>query len=456
MIENITKPVVFFKGLITRGHDRSVNIKKNILGLFVIRGLSIAISFILVPLTIHYINPTRYGIWLTLSSIIGWFGFFDIGFGNGLRNRFAEAITKGEDELARIYISTTYAILSLIITVLLVTFFCINPFINWTKILNAPAGMGRELGLLALIVFTFFCLQFVLQLITTVITANQRPAKASMFNFLGSLVSLLIIFILTKTTSGNLIYLGLALGSTPVLVLIASTSWFYTHEYKKYAPSLKYVKFNYARNLMSLGIKFFFIQIASIVLYQTDNIIIAQLFGPAEVTPYNIVYKYFGVVTMVLSIVMMPLWSAFTEAWVKNDIEWIKNTLRKLRIWWIVMSCGTILMLICSNFVYRIWIGANLKIPFSISLVMSIYVMIYAWNGIYTQFLNGVGKIRLQLFSGIWGILLNIPMAIFLGKKIGISGVVLSIVILAAINMVWEPIQVKKILNKTAKGIWDR
>ena len=314
MIENITKPVVFFKGLITRGHDRSVNIKKNILGLFVIRGLSIAISFILVPLTIHYINPTRYGIWLTLSSIIGWFGFFDIGFGNGLRNRFAEAITKGEDELARIYISTTYAILSLIITVLLVTFFCINPFINWTKILNAPAGMGRELGLLALIVFTFFCLQFVLQLITTVITANQRPAKASMFNFLGSLVSLLIIFILTKTTSGNLIYLGLALGSTPVLVLIASTSWFYTHEYKKYAPSLKYVKFNYARNLMSLGIKFFFIQIASIVLYQTDNIIIAQLFGPAEVTPYNIVYKYFGVVTMVLSIVMMPLWSAFTEA----------------------------------------------------------------------------------------------------------------------------------------------
>ena len=82
--------------------------------------------------------------------------------------------------------------------------------------------------------------------------------------------------------------------------------------------------------------------------------------------------------------------------------------------------------------------------------------MIYAWNGIYTQFLNGVGKIRLQLFSGIWGILLNIPMAIFLGKKIGISGVVLSIVILAAINMVWEPIQVKKILNKTAKGIWDR
>jgi O-antigen/teichoic acid export membrane protein len=316
--------------------------------------------------------------------------------------------------------------------------------------------MSRELTTLALIVFSFFCLQFVLQLITTVITANQRPAKASVFNFLGSLFSLLIIFILTKTTSGNLIYLGFALGSTPVLVLIASSIWFYTHEYKRYAPSFKYVRFSHARNLMNLGIKFFFIQIAAIVLYQTDNIIITQLFGPTEVTPYNIVYKYFGVVTMVLSIVMLPLWSAFTEAWVKKDIEWIKGTMKKLRMWWLLMTCGTILMLICSRIVYRLWVGSDLKIPFSISLVMAIYVVIYAWNGIYTQFLNGVGKIRLQLYSGIWGICLNIPMAIFLGKKIGIAGVVLSIVILAAINMVWEPIQVNKILNNTAKGIWDK
>jgi O-antigen/teichoic acid export membrane protein len=456
MIETITKPIVFFKSLITRGHDRSVGIKKNILGLFVLRGCSIAISFILVPLTIHYINPTRYGIWLTLSSIVGWLSFFDIGFGNGLRNRFAEAIAKGEDQLARIYISTTYAILSIIVFVLLLLFLCINPFINWTRILNAPASMGRELGILALIVFVFFCLQFVLQLITTVITANQRPAKASVFNFLGSVFSLIVIFILTKTTSGNLIYLGIALGFTPVLVFVASSAWFYTHEYKKYAPSAKYVKFGYARNLMSLGIKFFFVQIAAIVLYQTDNIIIAQLFGPSQVTPYNIVYKYFGAITMVLSIVIMPLWSAFTEAWVKKDIEWIKSTMKKLRIWWMVMSFFTVIMLVFSNFVYRVWVGSEIKIPFAISLVMAAYVIIYAWNGIYTQFLNGVGKIKLQLYSGIWGIVLNIPMAIFLSKLMGISGVVLSIVILAAINMIWEPIQVKKILNNTAKGIWDK
>src|SRR6476659_4426679 len=151
MIENLTKPVVFLRSLITRGHDRSVNIKKNIVGLFVIRGCSIAISFILVPLTIRYVNPTQYGIWLTLSSIVGWFSFFDIGFGNGLRNKFAEAIAKGNTALAKIYISTTYAILSLVIIGILILFFCVNPFINWAKIFNALADIAMGLITIELI-----------------------------------------------------------------------------------------------------------------------------------------------------------------------------------------------------------------------------------------------------------------------------------------------------------------
>ena len=115
MLSNIAQPVTFLRGLITKGSERSVNIKKNILLLLTIRGCSIVTSFVSLPLTLHYINPTRYGIWLTLSSVIGWFSFFDIGFGNGLRNRFAESVAKGQHELARIYVSTTYAMLSIIV-----------------------------------------------------------------------------------------------------------------------------------------------------------------------------------------------------------------------------------------------------------------------------------------------------------------------------------------------------
>ncbi|MEO9210101.1 MAG: oligosaccharide flippase family protein, partial [Ginsengibacter sp.] len=361
-----------------------------------------------------------------------------------------------EDEKARIYVSTTYAILTIIIIIVLTIFLSINQFLNWSKILNAPLNMAGELNTLALIVFVFFCLQFVLQLITTVLTADQQPAKASLFNFYGSLFSILVIFILTKTTAGNLIYLGAVLGFTPIAVLIVSSLWFYTHKYKKYAPSLKYVKFTYARNLMTLGVKFFLLQIAGIILYQTSNIIIAQLFGAAEVTPYNIAYKYFGIIPMIMGIISLPFWSAYTEAWIKKDLSWINNSLKKLKIIWAFLSILTLIMLLFSNFVYKIWVGKEIVIPFTVSFVLAIYVIMLAWTNIYSLFLNGAGKIKLQIYVSLFSMLINIPMAIFLGKKMGIAGIVLSTVILCSINTIIEPIQVNKLIKNKASGIWNK
>ena len=316
--------------------------------------------------------------------------------------------------------------------------------------------MAGELRLLALIVFGFFCIQFVLQLITTIITANQQPAKASVFGFLGNLLSLAIIYVLTKTTSGSLIYLGTVFSVTPVVVLISSSIWFYSHKYKQYAPSIKFVKFRFARDLMSLGIKFFVIQMAAVVLYQTSNIIIAHLFGPQQVTPYNIAYKYFSVITMAFSIIMLPLWSAYTEAWIKKDIAWIKNSINKLILIWVLIAITVTIMLISSNFIYRMWVGKEIKVPLSVSVVMAAYVIINGWCGIFSQFLNGVGKIKLQLYISTLGAVINIPLLFFLGKHFGIYGVLLSTVILGAISAIWSPIQYKKLINNKATGIWNK
>lgn len=451
-----TKPLAFINSLLNKGHTRSVNAKKNILASLVIKGCSIAISLVMVPLTIHYVNPTKYGIWLTLSSMVSWFGFFDIGFGNGLRNKFAEAKAKGQHKLARIYVSTTYAILIIIIGAILLLFFCINPFLDWTKILNTPSDMAEELSALAIIIFLYFCMQFVLQLITTILNADQRPAKASFFNFLGSLLSLIIIFILTETTKGNLIYLGLSFAFTQIVVLGASSIWYYTHEYKLYAPSIRFVRFKFARNLMSLGLKFFIIQISFVVLYETSVIIIAQLFGPAEVTPYNIAYKYFSVFPMVFGIIMIPFWSAYTEAYVKKDFDWIRSSMNRLIKIWLLFSVGALVMLFFSEKIYALWVGKEIKVPFMLSATIVLYIVINAWNAIFSVFLNGVGKIKLQLYFAIIGALLNIPLAIFLGNKIGISGVVLSTCLIAIINAVWSPMQYYKIINNKAKGIWAK
>ncbi|HPC35530.1 MAG TPA: oligosaccharide flippase family protein [Candidatus Marinimicrobia bacterium] len=443
---------------LSKGHPRSIKAKKNIIASFGLKGISIVINFLLVPLTLNYIDVTRYGIWLTLNSIIGWFGFFDIGLGNGLRNKFAEALAKGQKELARVYVSTTYAVLLIIIGVVFLVFMGINPFLNWAKILNTPPEMSSELNKLVIIVFTFFCISFVLKLISIILIANQKPAINDSFNVIANLISLIIIYILTKTTSGSLLYLGITLSATPVIVMLIASIVFYNKEYKYYKPSFKYVDSKYFKSLANLGVKFFILQIACIVIFTTDNLIITQILGPAEVTPYNIAHKYFNIVIMVFTIILTPFWSAFTEAYTKNEINWIKNTINKLVRIWTYLLIGVIFMIIISNSFYHFWVGEKVKVPLLLSIGMGLYAIISTWNNIFAYFINGVGKIKLQMYYGIVAMIINIPVSIFLAKNLnmGSAGVIFGTCVSMLFGLIFGPFQYFKIINKSAKGIWNK
>jgi O-antigen/teichoic acid export membrane protein len=346
-------------------------------------------------------------------------------------------------------------VLCIIISVVLAVFLIVNNFLNWSQILNAPPEYMHELSMLALLVFVFFCIQFVLQLINIVLTADQHPAKAALFNLLGSFFSLIFIYFLTRTTHGSLLYLGIAFSLTPVLVLGASSLWFYMREYRKYAPSLKYVNFSYTKSLMNLGVKFFIIQIAAIIFYQTSTIIISHISGPQDVTVYTISYRYFAIVTMFFSIILTPFWSAFTEAYTMHDFRWMRSTIIKLEKSWLGLCILVVLMIVFANYAYHIWVGDKVAVPKSLSILNGVYVIINAWCLIFTFVLNGLGKVKLQLYSAIFGGIVNIPLAIYLGKHFGIEGVVLSTVFLGIVSATWSPYQVYLLLHQKAKGIWN-
>jgi O-antigen/teichoic acid export membrane protein len=442
---------------LTRANKRSLKAKKNILASFIFKGGSIMCSFALVPLTLHYLDTTKYGIWVTLTSIVSWFSFFDIGLGNGLRYKLAEAIAKNDEKLAAQYVSTTYALLIFISLVLFILFNIVNPFIKWGYILNAPPSINSDLSLLALIVFGFFCLKFVLQLINIILTANQLPAINSFNNFMSNIISLVAIYLLTIFTQGSILFLGLIICLSPVVVLTIVSIFFFNNEYKNYKPTRINIDLSKIKELSGLGIQFFIIQISAIILFTTDNLIITQLYSPAEVTPYDIAYKYFGIILLLFSIINLPFWSAYTEAFQKNDIEWIRNIVKKLKRAWVVLTLLGLVLLVLSNIIYKIWVGSEINIPILLSIFMFIYVIEFNWGSIYVSFINGIGKIRLQMIFSIVTGILNIPLSIFFAKylDLGISGIILATILCSFYGPIIGQIQFKMLLNKNAKGIWN-
>ena len=456
MTNKVLTPITSIKNFINKGHDRSVQAKKNIISTFLIKGISIAISLVLVPLLINYINASRYGIWLTLSSIVGWFSFFDIGLTHGLRNKFAEAKAKGDHESAQIYVSTTYAVLAIIFTSVWLIFLVVNNFLNWADILKVPQAMRSEVSLLAVIVFTYFCMQFVFRIVTTITIADQQPAKSSMIDLLGQFISLVTIFVLVKTTQGSLINLGVALCFCPIFVLICANVFFFSTKYKAYRPKISKIDFSYAKGLFNLGLTFFIIQIASVIQYESANIIIARNFGTADVTSYNIVYKYFGMLTMLFTIFLTPFWSASTEAYMKKDYDWIRNSIKKYNMLNILIFLGSIIMLLCSSEVYRLWLGkGKVHIDFALSFWGFAFVGVWIFGSKYVNFLNGISALKLQFWTSLVSPFLYIAVAILLISyfKVGVHALFIAAII-SNVYVVIAPIQYYQIVVKKKKGIW--
>ena len=436
--------------LLNKGDKRGVLIKKNILASLFIKGASIFVSLLYVPITLNYLNPTRYGIWMTLTSIVAWIGIFDIGLGNGLRNKLTESLAIGDKVNAQKYVSTAYAMLSLIVIIVLLIFYAFNNWIDWTLILNTSKDYEDELKSLTLLVVTLFGAKFVLNIITTIFTSDQLPAIGGLIELICNALGLLLIWAITQTKYNSLLSFGWATMLTPVIVYLIVSLLFFNGKYNYLKPSFKSIRVTNAKGLTGLGIQFFFIQIAVLIIFQTSNILIAQFFEPAEVTPYNIVFKYFSVLIMLWGILMTPLWSAFTKALAENDINWMRKTILKLNKLMTITVFVIVVLSLIANYVILKWTAGQVNVQPLMIWIFALYTLISIWNNIYSFFLNGINKTRIQIYTSIVAAIIHIPIAYTLVKYLGMGseGVVLSMAISLSLFSIAGPLQTYKILHE--------
>lgn len=436
--------------------NRSKLVKKNIFSTLLIRIISLPISFVIVPLTINYVNADSYGIWLTISSIIIWMSFFDVGINNGLRNKLTESLAIDDINLSKKYISTTYAVLILISISILIVFLFVNQYLDWSVILNSPKGLASELKKVSVIVVVYFCLKFVLSTTNIVLLSHQLPAKAAFWGLVEQMSSLIVIFLLIHFTEGSLLNLALGLCIMPIVVLLTYNIYMFYGKYKHLSPSISYVDFSLTKDLMGIGFKFFIIQLAAIIQFQTANFIIIQLYGPIEVSVYNIAYKYFSVLNLLIWIFMTPLWSAVTDAYAKKDNDWIIRVEKKYRKIALSIVLLGVFMLVISNFAFGIWLGkGKIIIPFLTSSLMFLFFSVSVFGTIYCNILNGISALNTQFIASIFSPFLFLILSYCLTHFIdlGINGIIISSIISNFNAYLVAPLQFKKIFYPSKKSV---
>jgi O-antigen/teichoic acid export membrane protein len=368
-------------------------------GSVVVRIVGIAITLLYIPLLLDFLNEEKYGIWITLTTIINWIRIFDVGLGNGLRNKLAEAIALNRQTEARKLVSTSYAILALIFVSILAVMLPLNGMLNWNDILKAYTIPADELQLLTSITISFILIGFVLQTVVVVYAADGNSVMGSFIQLIINIICLiLLLFAKWYATKGDLILLATIITGIPLLVYLVFSIYIFSGKYKYMRPSFKSVDLKDTAGLFKLSWQFFIIQITATVLYASMPFVITQFYSPKEVTQYNISTTIFNFPMTLMALITAPVGPLVTQAFARGDGSWIRSMFNKMSKISLLLSGGVILMVLCSGLIYKLWIGDRVEIPFALSIVVGIYAVSNIIMNPYSIFLNSTGKVRILVF----------------------------------------------------------
>lgn len=433
---------------------RTQMVVKNVAASFVFKALGMLCSLIIVPLTINYVDDEKYGIWIAMTSIMYFFMFSDAGLGNGMRNYLTEAVSMNDRNKARSYFSTgTFVLMGVAAVLFLVT----TPVVfalDMNKVFNTTTLDSKSLSVILCIASGFTLLQFVTKNVNIAYISMQRYAVSDLINFLISLCSLLVIWILAKTTQGNLLYIVVTFTFMPILIhVIASISLFRSHP--EFRLSLASVDVNLAKQIVKKGLGFFVIQITScLLIFGSANLLMSHYCGPVQVTVYNVAYKLFSVLFIGYTIIVSPLWNAYTDATVKDDYLWIKKTFNRSLLTWAGSVVAGLVLLALSGWIYKEWIGDSVAVPLSVSAAVLGYICMFNLNNCATALINGLNMIYVQIITSVVLSVLYIIAVFCIKGEYGIVGISLAMIFAYMLMSAVHLLQCYLIINKKAKGIW--
>lgn len=418
------------------------NLFQSIIINVICRPLSMIIGLFNTPLVLRYLGDEKYGIWVTMSSILNWISVFDIGIGNGLRNILTAKYSRQKTDEAQSVVSSAYYLLGGIICVLFLLSLCICLAVNWNIVFKSQINALPAI----IICLVFVCINFVASLQKNEYFAIQKSEIVSASGIIIQIICLFGIIILGYYATDKLVSMALLTGiaAFSVNIFFSILIW---RKHSYFIPYPSKIKREFIHEVCNIGLKFFVLQISALILFTTDNIIISLLYGAEVVTTYSIPFTIFGVINGAFMAFLAPFWSKYTEKKEQNDWLWIKKAMKWLHVLLIPFVLLVVFVVLFFDIITQLWIGRTINYAPYLIVSLGAYCFLQMYSAIYSTFLAGIGNINLQLGISLASAVVNIPLSIFLARNCGLgpTGVCLATVIGFAAGAVVFTIQVNRI-----------
>lgn len=392
---------------------------------FVARGISLSVTLLTVPLTLSYLGPARFGVWVTITSVAALATFFDLGLGNGLLNAVTRSLTGGSPDRARREVASAFWMLVVIGLGSLAAYAVSTRFVSWSMIVAAggvapSAEVESALGVILGCYFVGLPLGTAAQ----IRFARQEGWTVHLAATLGNVVAVAAL-LLVISVRGDLPTLALAMGLPTLVAAAGHALVVFVRVAPDLRPRVRAFDRGTAIRLLRAGGQFFVIQLAIIVAFNSDAVIVAQLVGPRGVAEYGVVARLFAIPIGLVALGLAPLWPAYGEAAARGDEVWIRRTLRATTMWAIVGGgIGAIGIVIAARPLIALWVGGEVDPAFALILGFGVWVVLNAAGTSVAMFLNGLGNIRLQALSAVAMAGTNVLLSVALTARFGVAGVI--------------------------------
>ena len=388
------------------------------------RIVGVVMNLITIPLALHYLGIERYGLWITISSIISFLGFSDLGISNGLLNGISRAHGKGDEALAGRYVSTAFFFLGAIATVVGLAFLISYPFIPWRTLLNVRTGLAaREAGPSVAVFVGCFIASIPTGIAMRIQSGYQEGFTANFWSAGGSVVTLFAV-ILAIHARCSLPVLVLALAGCPILAIVLNAFVLFSYQRPWLRPRWSGISLEVSKELSRSSLLFFSLQVAGAISYSADNIILAKMLGQAAVTQYSIPSKLFGLTSILSSLVSSSLWPAYAEALARRDDSWVRLTLRRsIVLLFGIALCSNAALVVFGNRLISLWVGPTVSASVFTLFSFAVWSILSVISAPVAILLNAATVLRFQLIASGFFSLANLGLSIYLTKRIGILGV---------------------------------
>lgn len=392
---------------------------RNIGGTFVIKGASVIVQLLSVPAYISYFNnDTVLGLWYALVAALNWILVFDFGVGNGLRNNLSKALAEGDVQCGKRLVSTAYIFMGLLALVFVVIGEAMILNIDLEAVLNFHSNQldPETLKLSVSIVYVGIIAQFWLKLLTSVLYSMQKTALNNFLFLLGNIILLLwVVFARFDDVNDCLIAMSLVQILGINLPLLVCTFVLFLGRFRCIAPAPSFFDRNSVNHVVGLGVEFFVIQIALLVVNSTNEYLITYLYDSSDVLSYQIYYKWFFTAITVFSLIVQPVWSAMTAAWHEGRIEWVRKAYRQFNVIALIGSCGAFALALIFPMIVKLWLGEGLVVAtVGIGIVFAFWVTVMLFVNSSTCVSNATSRLRIQMGLTVLAAALKVPVSLAL------------------------------------------